>query len=93
MLTGAAKLDAECMPGSVHFFCNPTGGKPAEVIVVPVLQTRLGAGWSGLPRQRAYSWGVGSAGMVDAGTGGKALKRKFCPENYYMVGFARWVCG
>ncbi|CAD7683891.1 unnamed protein product [Nyctereutes procyonoides] len=62
MLTGAAQLDAQCMPGDEHVSCSPTGGKPAEVIVVSVLQTRLGAGWSGVTRGRgptAGAWGWG----------------------------------
>lgn len=77
MPTVAAKLDAECMPGTVH----STGEKPSEIIVL-LLQT--GAQWSCLPWPRARSWGVGCAeGRVDAGTGRKIK----------LLGLRGWVCG
>lgn len=65
---------------------TPREENPLRLLLFPVLQMRLGAGWSGFPRPRPYSWGVGSAGMVETGTGGKVLKRKFCPENYIWLG-------
>lgn len=90
MLSRAAKLDAECLPSTVRFACSPTGEKPAEVIVIPVLQTRPGWGaeWSALPWLRACRWGSGprrGGWMLPAGTGWKqalSLKRKICLEHY-----------
>lgn len=93
MLTGAAKLDAERMPGTVPFSCNPTGGKPAEVIVVPSSANEAGGGVERLPAAEALQLGRRVRGDGGNWHRWKSPEEEILPRKLYMVGFARWVCG
>ena len=81
---------------------NPTGEKPAGVIVILVLQTRPGRGgevesfpWLAWVEGLLLGAGPRRGGWVLLARAAKALARKGkrCPENYKLGLWAGWLYG
>lgn len=90
MLSRAAKLDAECLPSTVHFSCSPTGKSPLRLLLLPFSKQGRGGG-GGVERLALIEGllpGQGSAeSRVGAGPG-KEMSREL------QAGLGQWwLCG